>query len=166
MMGVFRKKLYNVIESVFIIILSIITLFLFFYLFKYIEGKYFPVIKNVELSYQHTTQDNFAIYNIYFEKIRQCKPILEKFSWYMQNRNGFFDRVYFELPEEKGSPNRPNGKNITSGWKVDIMDGDEYQYDIHSKQEIIFYHSCLFGLSEVKTILHVDQNKIKSIEVN
>lgn len=145
----------GVLESIIWVFLAIAICIPGFYFGRQFEERMFPILSNIEVSYSGKNPDGFDIYDFKFNKLRECKPLTELFSWYIKTDNGW-ERVYFKIPEKKGDPDRPLGKNYAPGWEVDL---NSYEDGHNRDQLVIFEHQC-HPLWKIKTYVNIKDNKV------
>ncbi len=116
-----------------------VVMILFFTLGPIFEFRYMPVIQNFKAVLTAQTE-KYREYNVSFDKVRSCDIDLPAVSWYFMNSDNQYERAAIELPPRKGDPTRPEGTNVSKGWKVFIPKGETVRSQI-----FIAYHDCHIG---------------------
>jgi len=114
-----RPGLLGLVESLVWVILSLGICIPGFYFLKKFENNHFPVLQSVMIDHKGIDRDGFDVFDLSFAKMRECTPLLPDFAWYIKTSKGW-ERVYFKIPANKGSVNRPLGENFSPGWLVDL----------------------------------------------
>lgn len=129
-----------------------------YYTAQHIEYKHYPMIDKFKIRYLDSrTNPGVHSVTLWFKKTRECPPILDKFTWYVTYENSYQKRLYFRIPDDSGSVDRPTGLNFSPGWIVDLTG-----FSHKDPQTLTLYHNC-FGLWDTKTKIHIANGKVVSI---
>lgn len=125
-MIVFGPSFVGFLESIFWVFICILVFSPVWLFGPSLEMKFFPVISDAKLRIVQPEDGDtkFSYYQIAFEKNRECFPILNKWSWYVYDDQGYQEMIYFETP------------NNAKTWKVDNKRSN------FKNQKLVVYYNC------------------------